>query len=192
MKNKIIILCGISASGKTSIQREMCKNGYHKVITSTTRSPRVEDNEVHGKDYYFYDKDDFKNKITENYFAEHEFHGENIYGTPWDSLKNTETIPCAILEPKGAKRLKELLVKKGWDAKVVWIDCSFDIALERIKSRDDENQENLNKRIKLMNTIEKSWHSHMKYDLKVNGVDSFNHNVDLIKNFKKNKSKKKP
>lgn len=194
MKPEIIIISGISASGKTTIQRKMTEDGYHKVITSTTRQPRIEEGEVNGVDYNFYDIEGFLSKKDKGDFAETEKHGENYYGTEWAALDNKETIPCAILEPKGAKNLKELLKKNGWNAFTVWVDCPLDVAIERIKNRDGENKELLEKRLHLMRTVEKGWEGYMKYDLKISGLDNLDDNLKKIKKIKKNtrKSKKRP
>lgn len=194
MKPQIIIISGISASGKTTIQREMTKNGYHKVITSTTRKPRIEEGEKHGVDYNFYNIEEFLNKKENNDFVETEKHGENYYGTEWNALKNEETIPCAILEPKGAKNLKEILKKEGWNAYTVWVDCPIDVAIERIRTRDAEDPVALEKRLNLMNTVEIEWAGYMKYDLKIDGLDSIDNNITKIKGIKKNsrKNKKRP
>jgi guanylate kinase len=180
-KQKMIIIAGISASGKTSIQSEMSKSGFHKVITATTRDPRVDEGEVDGVDYHFFSKDEFNAMIKDDKFAEFESHGDNIYGTPWSSLDNKDTIPCAILEPKGAKNLQSILQKKGWDVSVVWVDCSFEIARERILKRDSENPQALEKRLKLMDGVEQEWPTYMKYDITINGLDELSKSVKKIK-----------
>ena len=52
MSNKqIVVMVGPSGSGKTSIGEVLSKNGVQRLITTTTREPRV--GEVNGVDYYF-------------------------------------------------------------------------------------------------------------------------------------------
>lgn len=52
----ILILCGPTASGKSTTQKVLCeKYGFHKVVAYTTREPR--ENEVFGEDYYFVTED---------------------------------------------------------------------------------------------------------------------------------------
>lgn len=193
MKNNIVILVGCTASGKTTIQREMSKNGFHKVITATTREPRLKDGEIDGIDYFFLKEDDMIKKINNNEFVEYEKFGNNIYGTPWSSLISKNTIPCVIVEPKGAKNLKNILLEKEWNVLVAWVDCPIDIAKERVKNRDKENNVLLDKRIKLMDTIEKDWPNYMEYDLKLNGLNDPKISLKEIKkklNLKKNHKKK--
>ena len=47
----LIVLCGYSGSGKTTIANVLQeKYGYHRIITYTTRPKREQ--EVNGKDYH--------------------------------------------------------------------------------------------------------------------------------------------
>lgn len=181
MNNKIIILVGSTASGKTTIQKELTENGFHKVISATTREPRIKDNEKNGVDYFFYKENEFNEMIKNNDFAEYEKFGNNFYGTPWKSLEEKETIPCLIVEPKGAKNLKNILKEKKFNPIVVWVNCPIEDAIERVKKRDEKNPEDLKKRLKLMEKEESEWHNYMKYDIILNGLENPKKNVEILK-----------
>lgn len=205
MSKKILItLTGISGSGKTTLLNKLEEEfEYHKVITCTTREPRKADNEIHGIDYFFLKKEDFKKGIEENKFAESEEFDGNFYGTPWSQLDNKNTLPVAILEPKGAKNIKEILKKHNYEVINVFIDCPPELAIERIKKRDETIPERLEKRIKSIKTKESDWHE-QQYDIKIppNGDIKIAHNLikekiieiqknnkDAKNNLKKNKLK---
>ena len=59
----IIVLIGRSGSGKSSIQKCLEKNGYEKVVMSTTRPKR--DGEIEGGDYYFLSNEEWGLKVKE-------------------------------------------------------------------------------------------------------------------------------
>ena len=59
----MIVLVGESASGKSSIERELIALGFNKIVTYTTRPMRKED--VDGETYHF---------ITEEHAKD--FHGK--------------------------------------------------------------------------------------------------------------------
>ena len=79
----LMILAGPTGTGKTTLCNAMTEKhlGIQRVITSTTRAPR--EGEVHEKDYYFFSREEFEQKIEEGAFYEHaQVHGaERHYGT---------------------------------------------------------------------------------------------------------------
>lgn len=100
----LIILMGMSSSGKTSIAEELVSRGWHKVVTFTTRPPRP--GEVDGVDYYFISDREFKRRIKQGYFLEYKSYtvasGETwYYGSP-ANLSNMDK-QVIILTPSGYK-----------------------------------------------------------------------------------------
>ena len=72
-KNKFIIIAAPSGSGKSSIVNMLLNDNNLKLnfsTSATTRPKRV--NEVDGKNYYFFSKEKFKEKIKNNEFVEWE------------------------------------------------------------------------------------------------------------------------
>ena len=65
----MIVLVGESASGKSSIERNLVDNyGYKKIVSYTTRQPRQ--GEVDGIDYHYISESQFIKLQKEGYFAE--------------------------------------------------------------------------------------------------------------------------
>ncbi|MAV38979.1 MAG: guanylate kinase, partial [Puniceicoccaceae bacterium] len=64
-KGFLFIISGPAGSGKTTICDGLiaCK-GLKRIITTTTRSPRV--GEIDGRDYHFCSRADFETKISED------------------------------------------------------------------------------------------------------------------------------
>ncbi len=86
IKGKIVILSAPSGGGKTTICDVLRDKEPDIVfsISATTRKPRP--GEVNGKHYYFFSKQDFKEKIKANYFIEWAKVHDHYYGTPKKNL----------------------------------------------------------------------------------------------------------
>ena len=86
--NIMVILSSPSGAGKTTISKKIQQKyqNFKISVSHTTRKPRS--NEVEGIDYYFVDKNNFKNKIKNNEFYEHAKIFGNFYGTSKKSVLN--------------------------------------------------------------------------------------------------------
>lgn len=60
----MIVLVGESASGKSSIERELVALGFNKIVTYTTRPMRKED--VDGETYHFITEEQFNDMIEKD------------------------------------------------------------------------------------------------------------------------------
>lgn len=99
----MIVLIGESASGKSTIEKELVKKGFNKIISYTTRPIRP--NEKDGIDYHYINKEDFHNKFQNNFFAEHTVYNDWFYGIAVeDCLDNT----VVVVEPHGFRQLKKI------------------------------------------------------------------------------------
>ena len=69
MKNKIVVICGFSASGKDSITKYISDNYKYEMVISTTSRP-MRPNESENNPYHFISKKQFEDMITQNEFIE--------------------------------------------------------------------------------------------------------------------------
>ena len=123
MKNrgKLFIVSAPSGAGKTSLIKEALKrlNKYKisKVITYTVRQPRT--GEVNGIDYHFITKEDFTNKISENFFLESTDYIGKLYASPISTLDDLELGESKVLivDRQGAKSLAKI----NKDSVYIWI-----------------------------------------------------------------------
>ena len=67
---KLIVISAPSGAGKTSIVHYLLKNREDISISISACSRKKRKGEQHAKDYYFFEINDFKNKIKENAFLE--------------------------------------------------------------------------------------------------------------------------
>lgn len=130
----MIILIGPSASGKTEIAKALISNfGFNKFVTTTTRSPRI--NEIDHIDYHFVTKDYFLNSIKNNHFIEYVNYNDNYYGT---SLTEIDDNKVLIIEPKGLKAFNNL---KNERLISFYIDADKEIRKARMIERKDDINE---------------------------------------------------
>lgn len=81
MKKHLIVLSAPSGAGKTTVARHLLSKfpflGFS--VSATTRNKRPA--EVHGRDYFFLSREEFKNRIAADDLIEYEEIFGNYYGT---------------------------------------------------------------------------------------------------------------
>jgi guanylate kinase len=83
-RGRVIVISGPSGVGKTCLYKRLLSEMSDTLqfsISATTRTPRA--NELNGIDYYFMNKDEFKEKIKKNEFVE----WAEVYGNYYGTLK---------------------------------------------------------------------------------------------------------
>ena len=121
---RIVALIGASGSGKSTVEAEIERLGYKRIISYTTREMRPgEENNV---DYHFVSKEQFQSLIDNNVLLEHTEYNGNMYGAP---------------KPVGAQRYVVVVEENGLDAFKsrygsqvfsVLLDVAYDTALHRM------------------------------------------------------------
>ncbi len=145
-RNVLIVLSGPSGVGKGTLAKLLVDNDQNisLSISCTTRAPR--EGEVHGREYFFIDKDEFKQKIACGGFLEYSEHFENFYGTPKafveQSLKNGDVL--LEIDVNGG-----LEVKKNFpDALLIMLmPPSKEEIKNRLLKRSTESEEKINLRM---------------------------------------------
>lgn len=129
----MIIIVGPSASGKTSVAKELTiKYGFKKFVTSTTRAPR--NKEINGVDYNFITFDTFKKKISQNDFIEYTFYNGNYYGSERKQIDQNTVI---IVESNGLKAFKNLNIDHIVS---YFLDINEETRIKRMEERGDSKE----------------------------------------------------
>lgn len=136
----IVVLVGKTASGKTTVANELCKHGYKKIVTYTTRPMRK--NEKQDVDYHFISDEQFNRMIKNNEFTEYKryntSHGVWSYGSVVTSEQEHSPKPYVIiLTPQGLRDLS----KKMSRYIAFYLNVGLESQLERLKKRGDEEQQ---------------------------------------------------
>ena len=146
---KIIVITAPSGSGKTTLVKRLLDSCPHLAfsISACTRKPRP--GEVNGKDYYFYEENEFKAQIEKDAFVEWEMvYTGKYYGTLkselqriWDAGKS----PLVDIDVQGALAIRE---KYPDICLTIFIEApSLDILRERLRIRGTETDHSLEERI---------------------------------------------
>lgn len=146
---KIIVITAPSGSGKTTLVKrllEACPQLAFS-ISACTRTPR--NGEINGKDYYFYEEEEFKKLIDEEAFVEWEMvYTGKYYGTLkselqriWDAGKS----PLVDIDVQGALAISD---QYKTISQTIFIEApSLAVLRERLLKRGTETEQTLEERI---------------------------------------------
>ena len=148
-KNKFIIIAAPSGSGKSSIVNMLLNDNNLKLnfsTSATTRHKRV--NEVDGKNYYFFSKEKFKEKIKNNEFVEwEEVYKDTFYGTLINELENTTKNIVFDIYWQGTRQIRN----KNLNYKLLTIFIlppSKNELMKRLIKREKKNMKTVKRRMK--------------------------------------------
>lgn len=145
---KLYVFTGPSGTGKGTILNKVLKQDTKLFlsVSATTRAPRQ--GEIHGKHYYFLDKQTFEDKIKQGEFLEYAQYVGNYYGTLEEpvneQLKSGNDVVLEI-EVQGAMQIHE----KRPDAVMIFVaPPSIEELERRLVGRGTENDEKIAARMK--------------------------------------------
>ena len=110
----IVLLVGITAAGKDTIQNQLLENtDYHKIVTHTTRRPRVNNGtlEQDGDNYHFISQADMQELLLNKEMIEANKFGDNYYGTSvgeFQSANQKNKIALGDIDVNGIVSFKAL------------------------------------------------------------------------------------
>ncbi len=144
---RMIIVSGPSGVGKSTILREVLAAMPHVSlsISCTTRDPRP--GEVDGYDYFFIDRERFRELIDEGAFLEWAQVYNNYYGTTKQHVFEILARPQHVLldvDTQGALRIRENCTG---EVLVFIMPPSVETLRQRLTGRGTESQESLERRL---------------------------------------------
>ena len=148
IKNKkngqLIIVSAPSGAGKdTVIRGVMEKDNTNRwvSVSATSRPPRK--GEKDGVDYYFFSKEEFEQKIKEDYFLEYAEYAGNYYGTPKEFIKqklDQGIDVILIIEIQGAALVKKQLPES---LLIFIMPPSLKTLVKRLKGRGTDSNDKI-------------------------------------------------
>tara|TARA_B100000963_G_C22554670_1_gene638481 strand:+ start:617 stop:1216 length:600 start_codon:yes stop_codon:yes gene_type:complete len=159
-KNIMVILSSPSGVGKTTLSKKLQQKyqSFKVSVSHTTRSPRS--NEVEGVDYFFVKKNYFEDLIKDNKFYEYAKIYENYYGTLKKSVDETILKNDIIfdIDWQGTKQLSKF--KKLSLIKIFLIAESKEELKQRLKKRNENSKEDIEKRYQSFDEDIKHWNDY--------------------------------
>ena len=146
-KGILIVLSGFSGAGKGTLVKELMKtyDNYALSISMTTRKPR--EGEVHGREYFFTERESFEEKIAQNGLIEYAEYCGNYYGTPRDYVEEMLAAGRDVLlelEIQGMHKVKKMFP----DMLTLFVTPPSIAELEkRLRGRGTETEEVIKKRL---------------------------------------------
>jgi guanylate kinase len=146
-KGLLIVLSGPSGTGKGTVCKALLKKHSEIAlsVSCTTRQPRA--GEVHGKHYFFTDREDFEKRIAEGAFLEYANVFSNFYGTPRGFVEETLAQGKDVLleiDVQGALQVKENTPDGVF---IFLIPPSMEELEKRIRGRATETEEKIRERL---------------------------------------------
>ncbi len=145
-QGRLVVISGPSASGKTTIIRELRRlDGVHFSVSATTRPARP--GECDGVDYWFYTEQRFLAEVGADGFLEHATVHGRLYGTPLapvlKAISEGRTVLMDI-DVQGALQVK----KKMPEALMVYVLPPSRAELEsRLRNRGTEDEASIERRL---------------------------------------------
>ena len=148
-QGKVFVFTAPSGAGKTTIVKHLLKvnTDIDFSISATSRSKRK--NEVDGQDYYFLDRDTFRQKIVEGAFLEwEEVYSNQFYGTLNSEIQRIWDLQKHIIFDVDVKGAVDIKNHFGDECLSIFIKPpSLQILVDRLKKRGTETPASLHKRV---------------------------------------------
>jgi guanylate kinase len=143
----LIVISGTSGIGKDAVLQGLRNRdcGLHFVVTATSRLPRP--NEVNGRDYFFFTREEFARRIEKGEFIEYAMVYDDYKGglrsEVEDALKSGKDVVLRV-DVQGAETYRGLYPEA---ILIFLIPNTIDEWYGRLKARNTESPENLKVRI---------------------------------------------
>ena len=144
---KLFVISGSSGVGKGTVIKEFLRRNpdFKLSVSCTTRNPR--EGEVHGKNYFFLSREEFKSCVEKGEFLEWAEFSGNMYGTkrPYvdEKLAMGKNLILEI-DTQGALNVKKIMP----EAELIFIlPPSFEELEARLRGRHTETEEAIQKRL---------------------------------------------
>ncbi len=151
MKPKQPILfcfCAPTASGKTTITRELVRLDPSLVLSISTTTRAARPTEVDGRDYHFVSEEEFERRVGAGRFLEHAKFSGSRYGTGIENIERASADKVDLvldIDVQGVEQIRRIAPKQL--AVVFVFPPSFQVLKERLIARGTEDAEKMRMRL---------------------------------------------
>ena len=148
-RGMLIVVSGPSGVGKDTVIGEFLKSSDRCVlsVSATTRTMRA--GEEHGRDYYYFEREDFIKKAQSGHMLEWAEYNGNFYGTPRDTVENEREAGrhvILIIDVQGAMHVRKIC----HEAVLVFIaPPSMGVLRERLIRRASDDADSIVRRLEI-------------------------------------------
>lgn len=142
-QGQVIVISSPSGGGKGTVIAELLKRNKNLWLSVSTTSREIRTNDIPGVTYNFISKEEFEEKIKEDYFLEYTNYVGNYYGTPKAPLKEklAQGIDVILeIEIEGASNIKKLLPESIF---IFIMPPSIKTLVKRLKKRNTDSNAKL-------------------------------------------------
>lgn len=140
----LVVISAPSGAGKGSIINGLLeRDNKNRWLSISTTSRPIRKNDIEGVTYNFVTKEEFEQKIKENYFLEYTNYVGNYYGTPKEHIKEKLDNGIDVLleiEIEGATNIKKLIPEAVF---IFIMPPSMEILIKRLKNRGTDSKEKI-------------------------------------------------
>lgn len=179
-RGRLVVISGPSGVGKGTVISSLLNSpsrpdGVVLCTTATTRSPRA--GEVNGRDYFFFTREQFEERIARGFFLEHVTYNDCYYGTPREQADHERSVGHDValeIEVRGGLTLKE----RESDTVLIFLaPPSWEELERRLRSRQTDSPEHVARRLEI---ARQEMLAAPRYDYVVTN-DTPEHAADLIR-----------
>ena len=143
----LVVISAPSGGGKGTILKELFAKDDNLVlsVSATTRSPRP--GEEHGKQYYFLQKEEFEELISQGKMLEYAQYVGNYYGTPREPVEQWMAQGKDVvleIEVQGGAQIKKLM---PGCVSIFILPPSMKVLEKRLRDRGTEEDATVRKRL---------------------------------------------
>lgn len=143
----LVVISAPSGGGKGTILKELFAKDDNLVlsVSATTRSPRP--GEEHGKQYYFLQKEEFEELISQGKMLEYAQYVGNYYGTPREPVEQWMAQGKDVvleIEVQGGTQIKKLM---PGCVSIFILPPSMEVLEKRLRDRGTEEDATVRKRL---------------------------------------------
>ena len=142
MNKTILLLMGASASGKSTLERQLLESDdVYRVVSTATRDMRRD--ETQGVSYHFVSRLEFHNLEQEDQFIQTTTFAKHHYGTTKSEYTTEHPVAVLSIVPDSAASFIPVLQEEfpEYDILVVYFDITNDRIFENMIARGDSEKE---------------------------------------------------
>lgn len=146
VRGQLYTVSAPSGAGKTSLVNSLLESTENLLVSVSHTTRKMRDGEIHGREYFFVDREAFLTLLDNGQFLEHARVFDHYYGTSRDTVETHLNGGCDVLleiDWQGAKLVREQMPEcRG----IFILPPSREILVQRLRGRGKDSEEVIGRR----------------------------------------------